>query len=543
MPRLRYFSTNGKWEEFPLGPHTTIGRHPDQSLQLLDRMISKEHAEITLNADGEYVLRDVGSRNGTTVNDESVEVPRVLRNGDEIGLGNHILRFFDSPDPGESAPLESSPTVFPADASESTKLMGEDSMQECLSPLKAIRKKMADARFLPETQIHSEAELRRDYERLRVAAELSAVAAATADFDRLLQIIVEKAFQIFKADRAAILLYDENGKMVPRLAVDRNNKPIQFKISATLLEEVILEKSAVLSSDALQDERFLSSNSIVVDNIRSTMCVPLLYQGEILGVINLDTQLMTGAFVEKDLQILTGFAQQAAFSLQKARLIEETKKNAIIRDNLRRIISPHLINDVMSGKIQLQKSGRELDSTVLFADVRGFSRMTEQYQDEPEIIVNMLNDYFERMVECIFRHEGVLDKFVGDEVMAIWGISVNHENHVSKAVLCAIDMMKAVRELNGQREDRGLPPFQIGIGIATGSMIAGYMGSTQAMSYTVIGDTVNLGARLCAAAQPGEILINGVAGRVLGDDVETMSLPPIMVKGKRDPVEIFRVLF
>ena len=181
-------------------------------------------------------------------------------------------------------------------------------------------------------------------------------------------------------------------------------------------------------------------------------------------------------------------------------------------------------------------------SAVLLADLRGCSNMTAD--NEPETIVNMLNDFFERMVECIFRHEGALDKFVGDEVMAVWGVNVNRDTHAQSAVQCALEMMKAVDDLNQEREDKGLAKFQIGSGIATGLMIAGYMGSTQAMSYTVIGDTVNLGARLCSAAQPGEILINGEAWRRINnnDNIDTISLPPIMVKGKRDPVEVYRVL-
>ena len=546
MPKLRFFSTSGKWEEYELGEKTTIGRHPDQDLQLLDRMVSKEHAEIERTSKGTYILRDVGSRNGTTLNDESIESPCVLRHGDDIGLGNHILKFIDSDDnvKNESSALGKDSPEQNADAGE-----GRPDYQKLMERLAAvqnmpsIRKRMSDTRFLPESEIYLEKDLRQDYEKLRVAMELSAEASATVDFDRLLEIIIDKAFKLFNADRAAILLRDEDGQMQTRLAVDRNKKPINhFKISETLLEEVIFEKSAVLSGDALQDQRFSSSNSLVVDNVRSTMCVPLLYEGDVLGVINLDTQMMTGAFMEKDLLILTGFARQAAFTLQQARMIEETRKNAVIRENLRRIISPHLINDVMSGKLQLQKSGRRTESTVLFADIRGFSNMTED--NEPETIVNMLNDFFERMVECIFRHEGALDKFVGDEVMAVWGVNVNRDTHAQSAVQCALEMMKAVDDLNQEREDKGLAKFQIGIGIATGLMIAGYMGSTQAMSYTVIGDTVNLGARLCSAAQPGEILINGEAWRRINnnDNIDTISLPPIMVKGKRDPVEVYRVL-
>lgn len=538
MPKITYFATSGKWQEFPLGPHTTIGRHPDQDLQLLDRMISKEHAVISLSTDGHYVLTDIGSKNGTFVNDEPVSGSRVLHDGDKISLGNHLLTFCDPPQPVPQPEEEDVSTTKDLSTSEvMSQLQAFHSMQ-------SIRQPIFDTHFLPESQIRNEAALRQDYEKLRVAAELSATAAATVDFDELLNVIIDKAFQLFKADRVAILLRDESGEMRTRIAVDRAGHPIHhFKISETLLEEVILEKSAVLSGDALQDQRFSSSNSLVVDNVLSIMCVPLIYQNDVLGVINLDTSLMTGAFVEKDLQILTGFARQASFTLQQARMIEEMRKNAIIRDNLRRIISPHLINDVMSGKIQLQKSGRRTEATILFADIRGFTQLTEQ--NEPELIVNMLNDFFEMMVECIFNHDGVLDKFVGDEVMAVWGVRVGQENHALSAIHCAIEMMNAIDSMNKKRREQFLPPIYIGIGIATGVVIAGYMGSTQAMSYTVIGDTVNLGARLCSAAKPGEILINDDAWKLSKDNTNIHSaiLPPIMVKGKREMIPVYRVLW
>ncbi len=554
MPIIRYFSSNGKWENHELNTkRTTIGRQLDQDIQLFDRMISKTHAEITLSQDGRYVLRDVGSRNGTTLNNEIITSPRYLKNGDSIGLGGYILTFMDSIDPIPDEffiPTDPNSQAIYTGSSKSREDEGATSqidavaqmhLLEELQNMPSICKKISAAQFLPESKITSEADLRRDYEKLRAAAELSAQAAVTMDLDKLLELIIDKAFELFRPDRAAILLRDETGRMVTRIALDKSRRPLEhFKISETLLEVIIQEKSAILSGDALQDRRFSTSNSIIVDSIRSTMCVPLIYEDEVCGIINLDTQLTIRAFTEKDLQILTGFARQAAFMLQQAKMVKAEQTNAIIRENLSRIIPPHLINDVLNGKIQLQKSGRRTKATVLFADIRSFSNMTEI--NEPETIVTMLNDFFERMVECIFRHEGTLDKFVGDEVMAVWNLDANPEVSAQKAVRCALEMMQAVEDLNEAREAKRLPQFQIGIGIASGLMIAGYMGSTQAMSYTVIGDTVNLGARLCAAARPQEILINGETYDFVNQTIPTLQLPPIIVKGKREPVEIFRVL-
>ncbi len=532
MPKLIYFSSNGKWIEHNLEDVTRIGRHPDQDLQLLDRMVSKAHAEIR-RENGRYVLYDAGSRNGTLVNGERISGPRVLCDADEIGLGNHILRFALEESTAEEARFDVLESVDWKNEQSKLRLGDSDSPDVIRKPVESV--------FLPESQIESDAELRRDYEKLRVGAELALQAASTLDIDKLLGIIADKALQLFHADRIAILLRDASGVLQPRIALSGAREPIaHFKISERLLSIVTEEKNAVLSADALQDERFLSSHSIIVDNIRSTMCVPLMNQDEVMGVINIDSQMVTGAFAEKDLQILMGFARQASLTLQQIRMIDEMRKNECIRNNLCRIISPHLVDDVMSGKIELHKSGRRVYATVLFADIRGFSHMTEQ--TEPENIVGMLNDYFETMVDCIFANDGIVDKFVGDEVMAVWGVNLAQTDHAQKAVQTAQAMIRAMGKFNQKRQERLLPPVQIGIGIATGIMIAGYMGATQAMSYTVIGDTVNLASRLCSVARGGEILVNDETWKDVESSCEGMPLPPIMVKGKTDPVSVFRIL-
>ena len=551
MPTLVYYSTTGKWCEYTLTAHTTIGRMPDQDLQLLDRMISKSHAEITLESNGAYMIRDVGSRNGTTLNGEPLEGCRRLRDGDEIGMGAHILKFVDRDADRRSAsaavidPSLSDSQIRNTPQSMTSHGNAFHSSDSCIPGLRSsshsFRQRISDSRFLPEYEITSLDVLRRDYEKLRVAAELSTEAVGVFELDKLLAIILDKAFQIFNADRGAILLKDpKTGEMTVRTAMTKNRIPItSYKISETLLDEVISEKSAVLSGDALQDTRFSGSQSIVVDNVRSTMCVPLLHDGNVIGVINLDTQITTGAFKEKDLQILTGFARQAALNIQRNQMIEAMRRQAVVHENLRRIISPHLLDDVLSGKIKLEKSGTRCDATVLFADIRGFTHMTEQ--SSPEEIVALINDFCERMVECIFRHDGALDKFVGDEVMAVWGANVQNQDHAVEAVSCAIDMMSAIKEMNDERVRKGKEKIAIGIGVASGMMIAGYMGSTQAMSFTVIGDTVNLGSRLCSAAQPGEILINSDCWKSVKDRIPSIPLPPMMVKGKQSPIEIYRV--
>jgi adenylate cyclase len=158
---------------------------------------------------------------------------------------------------------------------------------------------------------------------------------------------------------------------------------------------------------------------------------------------------------------------------------------------------------------------------------------------EPQIVVDALNEYFERMVEIAFRHEGTLDKFIGDEMMVLFGSPVAHNDDPIRAVRAALEMQAALVDLNERHEARGLPPFEIGIGINTGEVVAGYIGSSQALEYTVIGDPVNTGARLCSLAKPGQTLLSEGTVEKLGGGFDLEELPAEKVKGKALPIRVF----
>jgi pSer/pThr/pTyr-binding forkhead associated (FHA) protein len=242
--------------EHILSSFNTLGRHPDNSIQVLDRIVSKEHSRITLGPDGRYVVRDVGSLNGTFVNGEKVS-ERVLKSGDQISLGNTTYRFTEDR-PQDKLPIRKV-TMTP------------DQVQSQVQSTLA-----ASSTFLPEKDIKDITVLRADYEKLRVAHELSQKLSIDADLDTLLQKIVDEAFLLIRADRAVILLLDaETDDFVPRYV--RQKRDEEIKLSKSILDEVRTKKRAVLSSDAMVDERFKAAKSIIMQGIRSTMCVPLLY--------------------------------------------------------------------------------------------------------------------------------------------------------------------------------------------------------------------------------------------------------------------------
>ena len=167
-------------------------------------------------------------------------------------------------------------------------------------------------------------------------------------------------------------------------------------------------------------------------------------------------------------------------------------------------------------------------------------KVTKKHMSQP--VVDALNEYFERMVEIVFRYEGTLDKFIGDEMMVLFGSPVAHHDDPIRAVRAALEMQAALADLNTRHEARELPPFEIGIGINTGEVVAGYIGSSQALEYTVIGDPVNTGSRLCSLARPGQTLISEGTLEKLGGGFELKELPAEKVKGKAQPIRVFELI-
>jgi len=339
-----------------------------------------------------------------------------------------------------------------------------------------------------------------------------------------------------------VLLYDVGGELAPRCVRTKRKSAHdeQVVLSTTIINEVLRDKLAVLSSDASVDARFSGAHSIIMQGIRSSMAVPLLYGGELFGIMVLDSQIAANAFQEKDLQLFQNVANQAAVAIQNSLYAKKLQQEALTRERFQRLLSPAIAEQVMSGEVAVAKGGQLRETTVLFSDIRGFTSMSESRAAQE--IVDMLNEYFEQMVEIVFRYEGTLDKFVGDEIMALYGSPVTHDDDAVRAVRTALDMLEVLAQWNRERVVRGQVPVHIGIGINSGEVVAGYLGSSKALEYTVIGDAVNVGARLCSAAKPGQILVSGATAARLHGQFDLREQPPMALKGKSVPLRIYAVI-
>jgi adenylate cyclase len=393
--------------------------------------------------------------------------------------------------------------------------------------------------FAPFDQVRDPQQLRMDYERLRISYELSREIALEHDLDMLLDKILKSLLKFANADRAVILLL-EDGMPQPRAAKRRDGTDAPIQVSTTILNHVISEKAAVLTHDAALDFASSKGKSMILNRITSAMVVPLIHDDEVLGAVWLDSESLA-TFQQKDLELVTAVANQAALFIENTLLARKIEHEIITRERFSRLLSPNVAEQVMRGNLEIKKGGLYIDECTVFnSDIRGFTRMSEGAKAED--MVELLNEYFELMVETIFNYEGTLDKFMGDGIMAFWGSPAQHPDDAIRAVQCALDQMDVLGRFNRKRVEGGEPPLAIGMGIHTGPLVAGYVGSSKALSYTVIGDTANTSARLCGIALSGQIIVSEGTLHALGDRFKVEELAPAHLKGKEKPLRIFNVI-
>jgi len=234
------------------------------------------------------------------------------------------------------------------------------------------------------------------------------------------------------------------------------------------------------------------------------------------------------------------FGSHAQFTIEeRKKSAAKMERDAATRERFRRLLSPDLAEMVVSGALTVEKGGEGRIATVLFVDIRGFTSLSAKANAAD--VLQLLNEYYEVVVEVVFRHEGTVDKFIGDGMMVIWGAPMSHRDDPYRAVRAALEMMRALETFNYNRISQGATPIAVGIGINTGPVVAGYLGSSRTMSYSVIGDTVNTAARLCGAAQPGEIVISEETCLLVRNSFQTKALAPLNLKGKGDTVRAYSV--
>jgi len=501
--------------EVTLDGSISVGRSPNNRIQIPDALVSKMHCVIDVDQHGRYSVKDLGSLNGTYVNNQCIQGEVALENGDEIMLGGTSCIFLS----------DEMPSLVTLD-DEPGGIMGYDQIYANISQ---------ESRFLPEKEIDDEKVLRADYEKLRVVIELQREIGLELNLKRIFNRILAHTFEVLECDQAVILMADASGDMAIEAYKTRTKKDT-LVVSSTVVNRVQTDRVGIISADALADERFKDALSIVSRRVRSSMSVPILHKEELLGIMIIESSAAVMAYSEKDLLLFSNIAHGTANLIKMVEMAKKIEADAATRERFQRLLSPNLAEMVVSGALKVEKGGENRFATTLFADIRGFTSMCENM--EAAEVLHLLNEFFETMVEIAFAYEGTVDKFVGDMIMVVWGAPLTHPDDPIRAVKAALDMQSAMDRYNktGRRE------IHIGIGMNTDELVAGYIGSTRTMGYSVVGDAVNIAARLCSAAGPGQILISETTYREVHEYVDVVQFDPIRVKGKSKPINVYGVI-
>lgn len=529
-----------------------LGRIPSCGIVLTDPAASRQHARITRTPQG-YFIEDMQSANGTYVNDKRISRAQ-LSHGDLIRICRLEYSFLME----DSAAIASS--SGPASESRTGTGVSRKPPRSSAAGQKTRPESESDVGEMGQTIIHSVVEVRQDNlakdirlarseddwqrisRRFEIINDVSNQISTILDLNELLNSVMDRLFEVFpSAERGYVLMIDSarNNQLVPKVVKPPElGKATELQYSTTIAQKAISDKHAILVSDAAQDDRFDSAVSVMKYNIRSSMCVPLICQNEVLGIINIDTTRVGNRFKEEDLKLLTAIASPIATAVKNTQLVKEKEAEVVTRIQMQRYFSPNIVDKIVKGQLSSTLGGERRKGIAFFSDIVGFTKMASRLPAER--VVNLLNSYFEVMVDILFHHQATIDKFSGDAIMAVWGAPADVESGEWHAVQAAIEMQNALFEFNcGQLAASG-ETVEMGIGINYGSFIAGNMGAgDQQVNYTIIGEDVNLAARIEARAGRGQVFISESAYEKVRQSVGAVVLPPAEVKGIPYPITMY----
>jgi adenylate cyclase len=517
-----------------------VGRAPTCDLSVADPTISRRHAELVVDED-QVTLRDLGSSNGTFVNGHKVAAA-TLEVDDLIAFGKVAFRLATYvPTPSvSSVAVPAAAGVGGGGGAVGPTIVRELSLRNRQTPFTSLNApSTAPGGVARVPSPLSAPPSDKSQERLATLLEVAKGLTRAVDVDAILGKIVAYAYQTLDVDRVAVLLLDERGELVQKIARDKRGADAPRSVPQSIARKAVEEKVALLSDDAVRDDRF-TGDSIVMQQVRSAICAPLIGgEDRVLGVLYVDTPSATHRFTEEDLEFVVAFAGIAGVAIENSEFSERIRREALVRSNFERYFAPQLAERIANAPEAIKLGGAKRRVAVLFSDIRGFTQLSESMT--PDETASLLTEYFTEMVECVFRHGGTLDKFMGDAVMAQWGAPIGMPDDADQAMSAALDMRAAMETLTRRWQAEGRPRLELGIGLNYGEAFAGNIGSERRLEYTVIGDTVNTANRLCSAADSGQILITEEMRRALKSPPPLAVCPPVELKGKSQPLPVYRV--
>jgi adenylate cyclase len=371
----------------------------------------------------------------------------------------------------------------------------------------------------------------RDQLLYQVAAELT----SSLDLDEVLVRVMDRVIELMHASRGFVVLVDDFNRLSVRVSRGAEDASKEFLGSRTVIEQVMLEARPVLTTDASLDSRFKEQQSVILHNLRSILAVPLNVRGKTIGAVYVDNPFRSGLFQEEDKEFLQAIADLAAIAIANAITFQHAEH---MRRTFERYVNKSVTDWVLAdpNRDRVFLPGQRLRVTMLASDIAGFSALSREL--EAEALVEFLNHYFSRMVDIAIEHGGNVDKFQGDGMLVAFGAPEPMEDSARRAVAAAQAMVAEIRKMNEERSLMGDAPIDVGIGLDTGYVVAGNVGSERRLDYTLIGVPVN-NASFLSKQRPAAVLMSQNTFRALGGGAQVAPREPIVLKGATRHVPIY----
>lgn len=491
----------------------TVGKLSTNDFQLNDNSVSRQHCKFE-QAGSTYRLVDLKSTNGTFVNGRKI-TEKTLEEGDTITIGRTTITF---------RPVPSHKENFIDD---------NDQKISMVIPL-------SDEYIVQEEE---EQEIKR-LDVMRALTVLSKELIGSTSLEESFEKVGRLIYETLQPKRLFIFSYDEKQEDLNLKYADAQKEMDKEKanISRTIAMKAVREKVAILSSNTQDDSRFNGAKSIIMYGIRSAISVPVWTKDSIYGLMYIDTTEFDRMYEEKDLEMLTLIANFTGLAIEGINSLRKLNMEKKLRARLERYHSPAVVSRIMTTQASTTMelmAYKETEATVLFMDIVGFTSRVEN-MNAVELGV-FLNSFFTEMTDIIFKNQGTLDKYIGDCIMAVFGVPFEVDNHAKASILTALDMMEKLKERNSQlkKKDR----IEIRIGINSGKLVAGDFGSPKRLDYTVLGNAVNIASRLeSAVAGSDEIVVSHQTYELTRDLFEFEPLGEKKLQGLSVPVKTYKVL-
>ena len=522
-----------------------IGRAADADVRIKHESVSRHHAKIVRSERGFEVV-DLGSKNHVKLNTYRVQ-REWLRGGDRIDVGAERI-YVDFVERSASSPAN---VVFEEGAErphQHTQVIDVDHMELLLGPENLRELPGWNSKASWPTTATSGASSAKEPSRvagklLRLVGDAAETLLSCESLDETLDRILALVFDSLPEERGVICFYDEASDTIePKAMRTLEGRPDErITISNRIARSSIGEKRSILVQDAHSDQQFGGAESVILLDIHSAMCAPLYHEGRVIGVIYVDRASPRDHFETDHLQALSALAILSAVAVEHASLRDHIRREREMRAKLARYCSPAVVDRITSATDSAHRDmvSDEGEVSVLFADLTDFTSMAENLK--PREVIRVLNQVFERLCAAVFDYEGTLDKFSGDGMMAFFGAPLAQPDHAERAVRAALRMQALLADVNANAHKGRFISMRVGIN--SGPVVVGDIGSPQRKDYTVIGDVVNIASRLeSSVARPGQVVIGPRTHRQVSHLFHCQELDDARLKGRIRTVKPYLVL-